>query len=106
MLWLRLGIGLRLGGLHVGHGVCVYYCSTYYKAVRVGGGAELCTVTVCHGVFISAVPITKLFAYYVTDWFAAGCNRCTGRFVLIEFRATRRARRLAVQFRAQSPRGN
>jgi hypothetical protein len=21
-----------------GHGVCVYYCSTYYKAVRVGGG--------------------------------------------------------------------
>ena len=35
-----LGIGLRLGGLHVGHGVCVYYCSTYYKAVRVGGGGQ------------------------------------------------------------------
>jgi len=31
--------------------VCVfYYCRTYYKAVRVGGG-----------VFITAVPITKLF---------------------------------------------
>ena len=33
--------------------ISVYYCSTYYKAVREGGG-------VC--VFITAVPITKLFA--------------------------------------------
>jgi hypothetical protein len=31
--------------------VCVYYCSTFDKAVRVGG------------VFITAVPIIKLFAW-------------------------------------------
>ncbi len=33
-------------------GVCVYCCNTYYKAVR----EDLC-------VFITAVPITKLFAW-------------------------------------------
>ena len=33
--------------------VCVYYCSTYYKAVREG-----CVWCVC---FITAGPITKLF---------------------------------------------
>jgi hypothetical protein len=71
--------------------VCVYYCSTYYKAVRVGGAgtmedmcyerlrAEACVVSlpiVCvyycstfdkavrvGGVFITAVPIIKLFAW-------------------------------------------
>jgi hypothetical protein len=31
------GAGLLRGALGVGH-VRVYYCSTYYKAVRVGGG--------------------------------------------------------------------
>jgi hypothetical protein len=34
----REGVGLGVG---VGHGdvcLCVYYCSTYYKAVRVGEG--------------------------------------------------------------------
>ena len=49
--------------------VCVYYCSTYYKAVRVGGGRGGLglrrlvfhdNVGVC--VFITAGPITKLFA--------------------------------------------
>jgi hypothetical protein len=34
--------------------VCVYYCSTYYKTVRVEGGQ-------C--VFITAVPIANLFAW-------------------------------------------
>ena len=34
--------------------VCVYYYSTYYKDVRV--------CVVCVYVFITAVPITKLFA--------------------------------------------
>ncbi len=44
-------------------GVCVYYCSTYYKAVREGGGEDMCYErlrVLC--VFITAVPITKLFA--------------------------------------------
>ncbi len=36
--------------------MCVYYCSTFDKAVRVGGLSEVC-------VFITAVPITKLFAW-------------------------------------------
>jgi hypothetical protein len=39
--------------------VCIYYCSTYYKAVLVGdsgGHVYLC-------VFITAVPITKLFVW-------------------------------------------
>ena len=48
--------------------VCVYYCSTFDKAVRVGAGGDWRTCatrddeprTVC--VFITAVPITKLFA--------------------------------------------
>jgi hypothetical protein len=40
--------------------VCVYYCRTYYKAVRVGGGVREC-VEVC--VFITAGPITKMFAW-------------------------------------------
>ena len=40
-----------------GPGVCVYYCTTYYKAVR---GGRVC---VCVCVFITAVPITKLFTW-------------------------------------------
>ena len=40
--------------------MCVfYYCRTYYKAVRVGGGAVR-HVCVC---FITAGPITKLCAW-------------------------------------------
>jgi hypothetical protein len=48
--------------------VCVYYCSTYYKTVRVSGGegdsgghVRVCDLSMC--VFITAVPITKLFAW-------------------------------------------
>jgi hypothetical protein len=53
---------------------CVYlynrYCSTYYKAVRVGGVTSRteCVVTavpVVPVVFITAVPITKLCVYMV-----------------------------------------
>jgi hypothetical protein len=50
--------------------VCVYYYSTYFKAVRVGGGANNVFVTALpitklfiSCVFITAVPITKLFAW-------------------------------------------
>ena len=45
------------------HGVCVcvYYCSTYYKSVRAGGGVTLMLHCVC--VFITAGPITKLCAW-------------------------------------------
>ena len=39
--------------------VCVYYCRTFYKAVRVGE-EESGVVCVC---FITAGPITKLFAW-------------------------------------------
>jgi hypothetical protein len=71
--------------------VCVYYCSTYYKAVRMGGGGgtmeDMCDnvlrgttsrglcglvcpsrtsvllfITCAMCVFITAGPITKLFA--------------------------------------------
>ena len=64
-----------------GGGVCVYYCRTYYKAVRGGGRrrvedmcyerrrAEACVDESAHSVFsmlmcvfITAGPITKLFA--------------------------------------------
>ena len=54
--------------------VCVYYCSTYYKVVRVGGGGSRLPCswpgefpTLC--VFITAVPvpIIKLFAWGVGD---------------------------------------
>ena len=37
------GNGMRANGpthKQVGMGVCVHYCSTYYKAVRVGWGGE------------------------------------------------------------------
>jgi hypothetical protein len=45
--------------------VCVYYCSTYYKAVREGGGGKLrtCAVCLCVCVFITTGPSTKLFAW-------------------------------------------
>jgi hypothetical protein len=92
---LRETTSRGLCGLHTDDDeVCpsrtVYYCSTYYKAVRVGGGGgtmtsrglcglvcpsrtseraagySLCTfctfVYFCESVFITAVPITKLFA--------------------------------------------
>ncbi len=47
--------------------VCVYYCSTYYKAVREGGLLRVCVyycsthykaVRESESVFITAVPIT------------------------------------------------
>ena len=66
--------------------VCVYYCSTYYKAVRVGGGdsgghvlrettsrglSVLRLVSGCPShtglLFITAVPNTKLCAWGEED---------------------------------------
>jgi hypothetical protein len=43
---------------------CVFYfCRTYYKVVRVGGGGEWRTCAMRDDcVFITAGPITKLFA--------------------------------------------
>jgi hypothetical protein len=55
--------------------VCVYHCSTYHKAVRGGGGGiveDMCATrddesvprhVWTQRVFITAVPITKLFAW-------------------------------------------
>jgi hypothetical protein len=39
---------------------CVYYCSTYYKVVRVGGASLFFLVPLV--VFITTVCVTKLFA--------------------------------------------
>jgi hypothetical protein len=51
--------------------VCVfYYCRTYYKAVRVGGGGEWRTGAMRDDepcVFITAVPNTKLCAWGEED---------------------------------------
>ena len=58
--------------------VCVYYCSTFDKAVRVGQKSEtMCVYYYCRNprlcVFIAAVPITKLFARI--------CCRNSGNFL-------------------------
>ncbi len=54
-----------IGGSDPNHqGVCVYYCSTFDKAVRVRGsdpGPCVFITAVC--VFIAAVPLIKLFAW-------------------------------------------
>ena len=46
--------------------VCVYYCSTSYKAVRVGGGGLWRTYYELL-LFITAVPNTKLCAWGEED---------------------------------------
>jgi hypothetical protein len=51
----------RFGGPPVG--VVVYYYSTYYKAVRVGGRVIMEDMYYGVCVFITAVPNTKLFAW-------------------------------------------
>ncbi len=51
--------------MHVEVVVCVYYCSTYYKAVREGGGIGGHVLREL--LFIAAVPNTKLCAWGEED---------------------------------------
>jgi hypothetical protein len=37
-----MGDGVHWPPRQLAKRVCVYYCSTYYKAVRVGGGEDMC----------------------------------------------------------------